>query len=72
MALDAMRHHERYDASRTAEQVAAYDEALASHYRGDARTTTDDSWSHDIDAKFSQRPRDGLRDALKRLGFDFS
>ncbi len=72
MAYSSVVHHERYDASKTAQDVAAYDAELARHYRSDDRATTDDSWSHDVAAKASQRPRDGLRAALARMGFDFA
>lgn len=64
-------HFETYDRSRTPGTVTAYDSELATHYRARGMQTTDDSWSHDVTAKFSKRPREGLRAALKRMGFDF-
>ena len=65
-------HHERYDAAKVSAAIETYDAELATHYRDAGTTTTDDSWSHDIAAKFGPRPRDGLRAALKRMGFDFA
>ena len=35
------------------------------------KTTTDDSWSHDMDKKFVPQLRDQLREELQTLGFDF-
>jgi nitroreductase len=71
MDFDHVVHFERYDAGKSAAAVDAYDPVLASHYRASGRQTTDDSWSHDIDAKFHPPQRDTLRQALKSLGFDF-
>lgn len=65
-------HRERYDAARVAETIDQYDADLAVHYRATGKTTTDDSWSYDVASKFGKRPRDGLRAALKRMGFDFA
>ncbi len=64
-------HRERYDEAATAAAVDAYDPALAAHYRASGRQTTDDSWSHDMAAKFHPPLRDNLRADLKSLGFDF-
>ena len=72
MALDAVVHHERYSVTDPAAQVAAYDDALAAHYRSQGRKTNDSSWSQEIIDKFSVRPRDRLRQQLAELGFDFS
>jgi hypothetical protein len=44
---------------------------LAQHYRAAGRARDDASWTHEVDARCSVRPRDGLRAALARLGFDF-
>ena len=52
--------------------VDAYDSELARHYRDAGRQTADNSWSNDVSSKFSTRPRDGLRAALRRMGFDFA
>lgn len=71
MNFDALVHHDRFNTSGTASGVDAYDSALAQHYRSTGRDTNDASWTHEIDTKFSTRPRDGLRGALSRLGFDF-
>jgi len=51
--------------------VELYDTELAQHYRGIGKSTTDDSWSHDMDQKFVPQLRDKLREELKNLGFDF-
>ena len=48
-----------------------YDKALADHYESVGKKTTPDSWTHDIDKKFSPQLRQGLREQLKQLGFDF-
>jgi nitroreductase len=72
MGFDAMVHQERYDSAKMSSFVAAYDRELAAHYRASGRDTSDQSWSHEVDSKFSVRPRDGLRAALARLGFDFA
>lgn len=75
MPYDAMVHYEHYGALRNstvmAEAVAHYDGELAAHYRATGRKTSDDSWSHDVDAKFSVKPRDTLRRQLAMRGFDF-
>jgi len=72
MDFDAVVHQERYDSAKVAACVARYDRELAAHYRASGRDTNDDSWSHEVDSKFSVRPRDGLRAALASLGFDFA
>ena len=51
--------------------VEAYDPALRSHYESIGKATTPDSWSHDMDKKFHPQLRDGLREQLKKQGFDF-
>jgi len=72
MDFDAVVHRERYRAGGRDEALARYDRALAQHYRASGRETDDASWTREVDAKFSVRPRDGLRAALARLGFDFA
>ena len=72
MDFHAVVHRERYRADGRDEAIARYDRELAAHYRASGRETDDDSWSHEVDAKFSVRPRDGLRAALARMGFDFA
>ena len=52
--------------------VDEYNQALAGHYESEGRKTTPDSWTHEVDKKFSIRPRDKLRSQLKQLGFDFA
>ena len=75
MPYDAVVHYERYVERRSArsmeEAVAAYDAELAAHYRGQGRTTNDDSWTADVAKKFSVRPRQKLRGDLAGQGFDF-
>jgi hypothetical protein len=44
---------------------------LVQHHRAAARASDPAAWTHEVDAGFSMRPRDGLRAALARLGFDF-
>lgn len=72
MDFDAVVHRERYRAEGREDALARYDRELAAHYRASGRETGDDSWTREVDAKFSPRPRDGLRAALARLGFDFA
>ncbi|MBM3533759.1 MAG: NADPH-dependent oxidoreductase [Alphaproteobacteria bacterium] len=75
MDYASMVHYERYGAQRGASgmaaHLAAYDAALAKHYRATGRATTDDSWTHDMDKKFHPWLRDKLRQQLKERGFDF-
>ena len=71
MDFSTVVHRERYDPGVAAPGIEAYDRELARHYRASGRETHDDSWTHEVDTKFSVRPRDGLRAALARLGFDF-
>lgn len=72
MNLDAMVHHEQYDADKMQTMVRQYDDALATHYRSEGRTTNDNSWSNETDAKFSTQPRPTLRSTLKDMGFNFA
>ncbi len=72
MPKSGMIHHERYDLEAALAAMAAYDPDLRAHYDAIGKDTTDDSWSHDVHAKFSKRPRDHLRAALKKRGFDFT
>ena len=72
MDFGCVVHEERYDSAKMQAFVDQYDEALAHHYRSEGRKTTDDSWTHDMDAKFSVRPRDTLRETLRELGYDFA
>ena len=70
-----MVHGERYRIALNGDpiehSVASYDTELAQHYRGMGKTTTADSWSHDMDQKFEPLLRDQLREELQTLGFDF-
>jgi FMN reductase (NADPH) len=65
-------HHERYQAGDLAPALAAYDAALAAHYRGEGRGSPDDAWTGVIARGFSTPRRPELRAALETLGFDFS
>ena len=75
MAFNTMVHGERYGITLNGDpiehSVESYDTELAQHYRGIGKSTTDDSWSHDMDQKFVPQLRDQLREELKNLGFDF-
>ncbi len=75
MDFSTMVHHERYGALRDNRDLDQtlddYDAALAKHYGGIGKPTTADSWTHDMDKKFSPQLRDNLRQQLKQLGFDF-
>ncbi|MEK9672457.1 MAG: NADPH-dependent oxidoreductase [Rhodospirillaceae bacterium] len=71
MQQTAIQHLERYDLEGTLAAADAYDAELKAHYDSIGKQSTDDSWSHDVDAKFSKRPRQGLREALRKRGFDF-
>jgi nitroreductase len=64
-------HHERYSTERLEAGLDAYDAALAAHYDAVGKKTTRDSWTRDIDEKFSVPRRDKLREFLKQMGFDF-
>ena len=71
MDFDAVVHDERYDARHADALLERYDATLASHYRDGGRDTDDASWTREVSAKFGKPPRQGLRAALARLGFDF-
>lgn len=75
MDYAGMVHYDQYGRQRgagdLAAYLAAYDAALAKHYRATGRSTTDDSWTHDMDKKFHPWLRDKLRQQLKERGFDF-
>jgi len=71
MPVSGIVHHERYDADASLGVVDPYDAELKAHYDAIGKETTDASWSDEVDKKFSTRPRDGLRTALKARGFDF-
>ena len=68
-------HYDRYgnqgQSSDMPTVVDRYDSALAQHYEGQGRATTSNSWTYDVDKKFSGGIRQGLRAQLKELGFDF-
>jgi FMN reductase (NADPH) len=68
----AVIHFERYDGGEVGDALAAYDQALAVHYRAQDRTTCDASWTHQVAHEFSSARRGDLRTALRELGFEFS
>lgn len=71
MAAEGIIHYERYDADKALAVVDTYNAELKAHYESVGKPTADDSWSADVDKKYAQRPRDHLRAALKKRGFDF-
>ena len=71
MGLDGMVHYERYDAAQALAVVDSYNGDLAEHYESIGKATTPNSWSDEINKKFSPQPREGLRAQLKKRGFDF-
>jgi nitroreductase len=75
MDYSTMVHYERFGALRdnrdTGSSLDDYDAALEAHYNSIGIPTTPDSWTHDMDKKFSPQLREGLREQLKQLGFDF-
>lgn len=72
MPVTGIVHHERYDADAALAVIDPYDIELKSHYDSIGKESHPHSWTHEVDAKFSPRPRDGLRAALKARGFDFT
>jgi len=75
MDFDAVVHQEHYgnhagglDAGAA---LTAYAAALSAHYESTGKATTADSWTHDMDKKFHPQLRQGLREQLSQLGFDF-
>ncbi|MGI9521802.1 MAG: nitroreductase family protein [Hyphomicrobiaceae bacterium] len=75
MDYGAIVHSERYgnqsEGFSATAALDAYDAVLAAHYRSIGKSTTPDSWTHDIDKKFHPQLRQDLRYQLKVLGFDF-
>lgn len=75
MDYPAVVHYERYGRTKSGGKVdpavAAYDKALAAHYKSLGMPTAEDSWSHDMAKKFMPEPRQNLRKELAELGFDF-
>ena len=75
MDFGAVVHDEHYGnqgaAFDVSQAIDAYDAALARHYESVGKATTPDSWTHDVDKKFSPQLRQGLREQLRQRGFDF-
>ncbi|HUS95415.1 MAG TPA: nitroreductase family protein [Hyphomicrobiaceae bacterium] len=70
-----MIHYEQYgnqgDSSDKTAVINRYDADLGAHYTSRGIPTTPNSWTNEIDKKFSNAPRPGLRAQLAQLGFDF-
>lgn len=71
MPAEGIVHYERYDLEKSLGAIGPYNAALKAHYDAIGKPTTEESWSADVDKKFSLKPRDHLRGALKKRGFDF-
>lgn len=71
MKQDFVVHREQFEPEKVAAAVETYDPALRAHYEKIGKKTTPDSWSHDMDKKFHPQLREGLREQLKKQGFDF-
>ena len=72
MPVTGIVHHERYNADAALGAIDPYDVDLKNHYDSIGKESHPNSWTHEVDAKFSPRPIDGLRAALKDRGFDFT
>ena len=71
MDYHAVVHFERYRRDGLDRALDAYDAVLAAHYRRLGKPAAGDSWTGEIDTKFSRPQRDHLRRALREMGFDF-
>lgn len=71
MPAEGIIHYERYDAEKAVGVVKPYNAELRAHYQSINKPTDEESWSDDVDKKYAQRPRDHLREQLKKRGFDF-
>lgn len=71
MPVTGIVHHERYDADAALGAIDPYNVDLKNHYDSVGKESHPHSWTHEVDAKFSSRPRNDLRTALKARGFDF-
>lgn len=75
MPYEAMVHYEQFgqfkDGMTVEDGLKQYDRELAAHYRGQGRTTNDDSWSAELVKKFAPMPREKLREEVRHQGFDF-
>jgi len=72
MDFDCVVHEDTYDQRKMQPFVDQYDRELAAHYRAEGRETDDASWTHEMDVKFSAKPRNTLRATLRDMGFDFA
>lgn len=75
MDYDTLVHFDQYgnqhDSRGLAEKLDTYDAELADHYTAIGKETTPDSWTNDVNAKFSIPRRQELRAQLKERGFDW-
>ena len=76
MEYAGMVHYDQYgnqgDSSDLTGVVDRYDRDLAAHYESQGKPTAPDSWTHEVDKKFSSGIRQGLREQLRKQGFDFT
>ena len=72
MPVSGIVHHDRYDAKAALAVIGPYNTELKAHYDSIGKESDPASWTHEVNAKFASRPRDGLRAALKARGFDFA
>jgi FMN reductase (NADPH) len=72
MPVSGIVHHDRYDAKAALAVIDPYNTELKAHYDSIGKESDPASWTHEVNAKFASRPRDGLRAALKARGFDFA
>ena len=71
MDYHAVVHFEQYRQGGLDPALDAYDAVLAQHYRQMGKPATADSWTGEIDRKFSRPQHDNLCRALREMGFDF-
>ena len=75
MPYDAMVHLDQFgqhpNGMTLEDGLKQYDRELAAHYRGQGRTTNDDSWTAELVKKFAPMPREKLRSEETHQGFDF-
>lgn len=70
LAPETVIHRERYRPATDAD-LAAYDVALAAHYRTQGRATPDAAWTEILARRFRNVQRAFLRAVLERRGFRF-
>lgn len=65
-------HYEKYNNAIDAEDLKAYDTALARHYEKEKKSTPAAAWTGIIAKRYSEPHRTKLRKTLESMGFDFS